>query len=562
MAIQEIKQQIGEIVRQTLGGGLDLSKLDVSTSNDVRRGDVAVNAAMVYAKELGKSPRELAEQIAASIKSGLGGAVAKVDVAGPGFVNITLSDDEVVRQLLAAVKLKPSTYADQTIVAEYSDPNPFKVLHVGHIYTTVVGDAIAKLLEVAGAKVYRVNFGGDVGLHVGKTLWSILKEFGGEYPEKLAGTPSAHAEWLAQNYIKGNGAYDDDPSAKKSIIELNKRIYEIHSANDHESALAQIYWTCRTWSYEAFDAFYKRLGTKMDKYYPESETADVGLAAVREQIGTVFEKSDGAIVFKGEPYGLHTRVFINRLGLPTYETKDVGLILKKFEDYHFDRSVVITANEQQEYMAVVLMAIRQFLPHLADATTYIPHGMVKLAGGVKMSSRKGNIIRATEVLDITAQAITDTGRQADDAVVLGAIRFALLKSRIGGDITYDPAESISLEGKSGPYMQYAHARARSILAKASARSNDGVIKLDTAERVLARKIAEYPDVLGVAVAEFMPHHICGYLYELAQTFNRFYEGNRVIGDEREQTRVMVIEAYADVLKDGLDILGIVAPDRL
>jgi arginyl-tRNA synthetase len=248
--------------------------------------------------------------------------------------------------------------------------------------------------------------------------------------------------------------------------------------------------------------------------------------------------------------------------LPTYEAKDVGLILKKYEDYHFDRSVVITANEQQEYMAVVLMALKQFLPDLANATTYIPHGMVKLAGGVKMSSRIGNIIRATEVLDITADAIAETGRKADDLVVLGAIRFAFLKSRIGGDLTYDPAESISLEGKSGPYLQYAHARARSILAKAVTRTSPPITNLDTAERSLMRKISEYPDILELSVAELMPHHVCTYLYELAQTFNRFYEGSRVVGDAREQIRLQLVEMYADVLRDGLEILGILAPDRL
>ncbi len=128
---------------------------------------------------------------------------------------------------------------------------------------------------------------------------------------------------------------------------MNKRVYQLKASDDHASPFAHIYWTCRTWSYEAFDAFYARLGTHLEKYYPESEIAELGLQTVREHIGPVFEESEGAIVFKGEKYGLHTRVFINSQGLPTYEAKEVGLILQKYEDYHFDRSIVITATNSK-----------------------------------------------------------------------------------------------------------------------------------------------------------------------------------------------------------------------
>jgi arginyl-tRNA synthetase len=290
--------------------------------------------------------------------------------------------------------------------------------------------------------------------------------------------------------------------------------------------------------------------------------ADLGLKTVRDHIGKVFEESDGAVVFKGEPYGLHTRVFINQQGLPTYEAKDVGLIAKKYEDYHFDRSVILTDYEQQEYMAVVLKAIEQFWPELARATTYIPHSKLKLLGGIKMSSRKGNIVRAIEVLNMTAEALRAVGRTPDDVVVLGAVKYAFLKHRIGGDdIIYDPEESISLDGNSGPYLQYAHARARSILKKAGANPAE-IETLEVGERSLARKISEYPEAAEKAVAELMPHHICTYLYELAQAFNRFYEHNRVIGNERQDVRVQLVTSYADTLKAGLKLLGITAPDTM
>lgn len=530
---------------------------------DEQFGDYATNIALQLAGQLNKNPREIAEQLAEQLRVKLAEYIAEVSVAGPGFLNIQIKE-RLLWELMQAEPAK--VLADKVVIAEYSDPNPFKVLHAGHVYTTVVGDAIAQLLEVGGAEVHRVNYGGDVGRHVGITMWAILQALGGEHPEKLGEIPeSGRSAWMSARYVEGTQAFENNEQAKAEITALNKRVYQLHSDNDHDSPFAHIYWTTRTWSYEAFDSFYARLGTKIEKYYPESEVSTLGLQQVREHTGSVFEESEGAIIFRGEPYGLHTRVFINREGLPTYEAKEVGLMIRKHEDYHFDKSVVVTANEQQEYMAVVLKAMEQFLPELVQATQYVPHGMVKLAGGVKMSSRKGNIIPANEVLDVTAAANKAIHGKDDEGAVLAAVKYAFLKTRIGGDVIYDPAESVSLEGNSGPYLQYAHARARSILTKAgSGKQEAGIMeqKLEAGERSLVRKIGEYVEVVDKAVAELMPHHICTYLYELAQIFNSFYEHNRVIGDPRQDLRLLLVSTYADTLKKGLGLLGITAPERM
>jgi arginyl-tRNA synthetase len=468
--------------------------------------------------------------------------------------------------LLASWSLAlPQTYRHQSVVVEYSDPNPFKVLHAGHLYTSIMGDAIAHLIEGAGANVHRVNFGGDVGLHVGKTMWAIIKELDGVEPEKLAGVDKdSRADWLAARYVEGTAAYEEDEAAKSEITDLNKRVYELHSEDDHESPFAQLYWTCREWSYDYFNAFYARIGSHFEKYYPESQTAERGLKEVKAQIGEVFAESDGAVVFAGEAFGLHTRVFINRAGLPTYETKDVGLIFSKYDDYKFDKSVVITGNEQEQYMAVVLKAIEQFAPELALATTHLTHGIVKLAGGVKMSSRKGNFLRAVDVLDYAHKANAElNGAGSDEAVSLGAVKYAFLKQRMGGDIIYDPNESVSIHGNSGPYLQYAHARACSIKAKSQLTAIDPTeATFDESERALAVKLSEYVEVTTRAVEDLMPHHICTYLYELAQAFNRFYESSRIIDDPRETTRLLLVDRYQQTLAHGLGLLGITAPDHL
>ncbi|MGH7234111.1 MAG: arginine--tRNA ligase, partial [Candidatus Saccharimonadales bacterium] len=508
-----------------------------------------------------KKPQELAQLIAESLKSRLKSELSEVTIAGPGFINIKLSDSAV----LSEIKRKPDQpLVDQSVVVEFSDPNPFKILHAGHLYTSIVGDAIANLLANGGAKVHRVNYGGDVGLHVAKSLFAMLAYLGGENPGKLDEIdPSKRSEWMSEMYVAGNKTYEEDESKKGEITELNRRIYEIHSSNDHDSALAQVYWTTRGWSYDQFDNFYSNLNIHFEKFYPESEVAPIGLNIVSEQLEKgVFKLSDGAVIFDGEQYGLHTRVFINSQGLPTYECKEIGLAELKRRDYNFDRSIIITGSEQQQYMAVVLKALEQFAPDLSNKTLHLTHGMVRLAGGKKMSSRSGNILTADEVLSVAKEAASKVSSDNNEQVVLAAVKYSFLKQRIGGDVVYEPEESVNVLGNSGPYLQYAHARARSILAKAKNTNPKSDSDLETGERQLALKLSRYASQINTALSELSPHLLCNYLYDLAQEFNRFYEANRVLGDEREAIRLYLTKVYAERLKEGLNLLGIVAPEHL
>jgi len=552
---------ISKIIQQLYG-----IEVEVKLSRpDPEHGDFATNVALQIAKQLGKNPRDVAADISQKVAET--GIFSNVSIAGPGFINLRVHLDilrgELGKMVAKADYGRPTLYDGKTIVTEYSDPNPFKVLHAGHLYTSIVGDAMSNLIEFAGGMVHRVNFGGDVGLHVAKTMWAILQDFGGEHPEKLAAIDeSQHSEWMAARYVEGTRAYEDDEAAKAEITALNKQIYAFHSEDDHESALAQIYWTCREWSYDYFNAFYKRIGTSFEKYYPESETAPIGLAIVLEQKAAgVYKESQGATIFEGEPYGLHTRVFINKEGLPTYEAKDVGLSIKKWDDYHFDESVIITGNDITEYMKVVLKSIEQFKPELAERTRHITHGNVKLAGGVKMSSRLGNFLRAVDVLEIAADENEKAQGNRDESAVLGAIKYAFLKNRVGPDIIFDPHESVALQGNSGPYLQYAHARAMSIIDKLTS-TDDARLEFDASERKLLIKMTEYPEVLDDATHQLAPHLVATYLYEVAQEFNRFYEQSRIIGDEREAVRGQLARAYAGILKSGLSLLGIQAPDHM
>lgn len=573
---QDIEQALQAVVAALPGAeGMPIEL----TRPDEQFGDYATNIALQLAGRMHKNPREVAEDLAVKIRETLHDKAADVSVAGPGFLNIRLSDTT----LTAAMDMQPAkTLEGKMYVMDYSDPNPLKPLHAGHLYTTIIGDAISRLLERGGAHVIRTNYGGDVGLHVARSMWGILKTLGGEYPEKLVDIPeSERPAWLGTRYVEGTTASEDDnpQGAKAEVIALNKRVYQVQQDNDHESPFAQIYWTVRQWSYDYFQELYRQLQVKpFDRFIPESEVASLGMQVVKEHTRNAPENKTGqdvfvyasagdetsqTIIFHGEDYGLHTRVFINRDGLPTYEAKDVGLSLTKWHDYHFDESIIITANEQEQYMAVVIAAIKLFEPTPAERTRHITHGMVKLQGGQKMSSRRGNIISAMDILDAARAAGQASGTHPSEETILAAVKYAFAKNRIGGDIIYDPQESITLEGNSGPYLQYAHARARSILARAGAGDLATRIEsLQPGERSLVRKIAEYSEVVERATAELLPHYITTYLYELAQVFNSFYEHNRVIGDEREDVRLRLVARYADVLREGLGLLGITAPDHM
>lgn len=553
----DLRELTGVVISELYG----LEIVPIFTRPDPQHGDYTTNVAMQLAGRLQKAPRQIAEEIIEVLKTrGNFG----LEIAGPGFINIRLSDAEIFAAAMQSTVLtKP--LEGKTVVAEYSDPNAFKVLHGGHLYTSLVGDAIANIAEAAGGTVKRVNFGGDVGLHVAKTMWGIIKEIGGEYPEKLHDIPDEQKlSWISEHYVKGNNAYEDDEQAKIEIIEYNKRVYAIHTQNDQESPFAQIYWLGRAWSYDGFNALYERLGMHaFDKYYPESSVFDIGLQTVKEHVGPVYEESNGAIVFKGEPYGLFTQVFINSEGLPTYAGKDVGLIKAKQKDYNFDLSFMITDVSQKDHIGVVLKSIEQFEPELARKTVHYTHGRIKLAGGQKMSSRKGNILRADEVIDASFEVAKQSNVTNDPDVVLGAIRYSFLRTRIGGDIIYDPKESVSMDGNSGPYLQYALVRARSILRKTQeVIATSEVANLDGPERSLARQISLYPEAFASALADYSPHHICGYLFELAATFNRFYEQSRVVDHERSAQRVALVIAYEKTLAHGLAVLGMPTPEHM
>ncbi len=543
--MEEFKTQLKEVIKKLYNIDFDP---DFTSSPENIDADYSTNAPLKLAKELHKAPMQIAEELNAELGA---------NVSAPGFLNFTLSDtflNKAINNLSDnfANTISSNEFNGKTVICEFSDPNPFKVLHVGHLYTSIVGDSISRLFEYAGAKVIRANFGGDVGLHVAKTMYVL----GQKNIDELK------IDDIAKCYVEGTATYDEDESAHAEITKLNKEIYKINSENLHDSDLAKLYWRGRELSYDYFKDFYAKIGVKFDKFYPESTVAALGLQKVQEQLEKgVYELSDGAVIFRGDKFGLHTRVFINQEGVPTYEAKDVGLIFTKWGDYHFDKSVVITGNEQLDYMKVVLKSIEQYAPELVEKTSHLTHGLVKLPGNVKMSSRKGNFLKAIDVLNLVDEALESEYHSKDSKVSLAATKYAFLKYKMGGDIIFDPQESVKMTGNSGPYLLYSAVRAKKILQKGS-ESNLYEYALAPEEKDLIKKCLEYEGILAESVAEMAPHKVANYLYELAQAFSRFYENCPVVGSPEEGNRLKLVKVYLDTMSHGLNILGIEIPEEM
>ncbi len=541
-----IKEEIKKSIRQAVGQEIEVS---VEVPENPGHGDYSSNIAMILAKKSGKNPREMAELIKSKIKNDL---FKKIEVAGAGFINFFVADKFFINTLKKIDKNfgKGKELKNKKMIVDYTDPNPFKEFHIGHLMSNAIGESLCRIFEFQGAKVKRVCYQGDVGIHVAKAVWAKLQD--------------KNQSW-GEAYAFGAKAYDENEKSKKEIVELNKKIYE-----RSDKSINKLYDQGKKESLKDFDKIYKKLGTKFDYFIFESQTGEIGKKIVEKGLKAgVFEKGDnGAIIFKGEKCGLHTRVFINSEGLPTYEAKDLGLAEMKYKKYAYDKSVIVTGNEVNDYFKVVLCAMDKINPELAKKTKHIGHGMLRLPEG-KMSSRTGKVITGEflmeKVEDMVKEKVRDRElsdkekKEIAEKVAVGAIRYSILKQSIGSDIIYDFDKSISFEGDSGPYLQYSYTRAESVLRKAKQeRIKPNLKKVPNEIGQLEKSMSYFPEIVFEAQKNLEPHILVSYLTELAGIFNAYYAKNKIVDktDEFSAYKVALTKAFSIVMKNGLQMLGI------
>lgn len=554
-SLNKIKNSLKEISND--------ANFSLEMTDNFSHGDYATNIAFVLAKQKGVSPKDLAYEIVKDLESKLSDTVSKIEVASPGFINFFLKDEVRTQEALSYKdkNLRINILENKNVICEYTDPNPFKLFHIGHLVPNAIGESLSRIYEAVGANVTRVNYQGDVGMHVATTIWGI-KNIGEGLPGDEVSLNEKVA-FLGRAYAYGTKELADKPEIKNEIIETNKSIF---AKQENE-----IYDLGRKWSLDYFETIYKKLGTKFDYYIFESEVAEAGKELVLKNVPNIFEESDGAIVYKGEKVGLHTRVFINKEGLPTYEAKELGNASKK-EDLvpKNDISIVVTANEINEYFKVIKSALSEIDKTLSDKLKHISHGMLRLPEG-KMSSRTGNVIPAEELIDEVKEKLKDKfekGRiEGEDKeklindVAVAAIKFSILKISPGKDIVFDFDKSISFDGDSGPYLQYTHARLTQLILKCEniEKLNDQVNK----EIELERLINNYKEVLEKSYKENAPQHIVIYLLNLTREFNAFYGRVRIIDDNKANVYYIdLCKTTKNILSFMLNTLGIVAVEEM
>lgn len=496
--------------------------------------------------------------------------IERVEVIGR-FLNLYLSKKFFVDSLADILENQDhfghnKNLDGKKIIIEYTNPNPFKELHIGHLMSNTIGESLSRIIGAGGAVITRANYQGDVGLQVAKAIWGMLK-----LKEIPAENQSLHKKitFIGLAYVEGSRAYESDDVLKKEIDRLNIDIYEKTNFEAN-----RLYDWGRKVSLDHFEEMYKKLGTRFDLYFFESETAPLGLLAVEALLAKgVLEKSDGAIIFKGEQYGLHTRVFVNSQGLPTYEAKELGLTKMKFDRQDFDQSIVLTANEQNDYFLVVLKVL-EFVDHrAANRTMHISNGMLRFAHE-KMSSRKGNVIAAETLINdierLVKEKIKDRelSKEEKDAIVeqvaVGAIKYSILKQSPGKDIIFDFNKSLSFEGDSGPYVQYTHARICSMLRKAEREGMTESLENPEDQGELEHLIVRFPEIVERAQKEFAPQLITTYITNLASVFNHYYAENVIVDSAKKESayRIALARSVKIILKNGLTLLGIKAPDKM
>ncbi len=529
-------------------------------------GDYTTNVAFLLAKKVKKSPKEFFQII---FKNFSNKQIKKIDFVN-GFINFWLKEKVLVDKL---IKVKNNQFTPnflffgpkKKIVIEYAQPNTHKLFHIGHLRNIIYGESLARIFEFLGNNVVRTNYQGDVGLHIAKTLYAILNNLPLFDKIKKNASLNEKIAFTGQMYTQGNRDYEDEEK-KKEIIKINQMIYE------KKNKILPLWEETRKWSLDYFEKIYRRVDTRFDRLYFESEMAERGLELCYQALkNKILKKSQGAIVFDGQPYQLHTRVFVNSLGYPTYEGKELALAEKEFSDFgKIDRCFHLTTPEQKSFFEVTSKVEELLNNKMADKQVHLTYEWVNLKTG-RMSSREGNIVEANWLIDKIKEKISlsyKTDKETAENIAIASIKYSFLKNSPHSPIDFDIDESINLEGNSGPYLLYSYVRCQSIIKKINQEKilqNFSInwSKLKQEEINLMRHLFLFEEIVYQSGEKFAPNLITEYLYQLAKKFNLFYQKHQVIKAETNQgLRILITETTAKIIKKGLFLLGIKVVEKM
>jgi len=539
-----------------------------------------------------KSPEQTGTEIGEYLKSEV------KEIAGfnviKGFLNISIADSYWLGQLyneILPADLSASKPNGKKVMVEYSSPNTNKPLHLGHVRNNLLGFSVAQILEAAGCEVIKANLVNDRGIHICKSMlaWQLFGN--GETPEST-GEKGDHLvgkyyvifdkEYKKEiDLLKLEGQTEEEAKRNAPLIKQAQEMLQKWEAGDEE--VINLWKTMNTWVYDGFGKTYHALGVAFDKFYYESDTYLLGKDIVEEGLakGVFFEKEDGSVWIDLTADGLDQKLVRRSDGTSVYMTQDLGTAQLKYNDFHMDESIYVVGNEQDYHFKVLFLILQKLGKSWAKGLYHLSYGMVDLPSG-KMKSREGTVVDADDLItemEATAKEQTEQLGKVDDfsetekqelyhTIGMGALKYFLLKVDPKKRLLFDPNESVDFQGHTGPFIQYTHARIKSVLSRADvdfSENTTSVNELAPVERDLIVILSQYPAVVNDAAANFSPAVVANYVYELAKAYNKFYHEKSILQAEDKELkkfRLQLSAASAKIISKGMNLLGIDVPERM
>jgi arginyl-tRNA synthetase len=588
--VLEIKVKVAAVLKELYGFETTDTELTINSTKPEFEGDYTL-VLFSFVKQLKKSPEQLGNEIGEALVKASPELFTGFNVI-KGFLNLTVADNYWINFLQSNYQQPRFGFKSpngQKVMVEYSSPNTNKPLHLGHLRNNFLGWSVAQILKESGYEIIKSCIVNDRGIHICKSMIAWQKFANGATPEST-GTKGDH--FVGEYYVKFNDAYKaevdklvsegmDKAAAEKEAPIMKETQQMLQEWEAGKPAIIELWKKMNSWVYAGFDVTYKRIGSDFHKMYYESDTYLLGKQFVEEglQKGVFYKKEDGSVWIDLTADGLDEKLVLRKDGTSVYITQDIGLAQQKYDEFKYDQSLYVIADEQNYHMKVLKLILQKLGKPYAEGVYHLSYGMVELPSG-RMKSREGTVVDADdmveEMVNVARQKTEELGKVKDfteaelkelyDTIALGALKFFLLRVDPKKKMIFNPEESIDFHGFTGPFVQYTHARIKSVLRKAEAGSvkeaSGSLLKL---EKDLIVLLEQYPIILEQAVAEHNPSVIAIYVFNLAKMFNTFYTEHSVMNaesEEKKQLRLQVSEMTANVIASGMSLLGIRVPERM
>ncbi|TMI84733.1 MAG: arginine--tRNA ligase [Bacteroidetes bacterium] len=589
--VKQIKPLVTKALKELYNFDVDEDDLTINITKPEFEGDYTL-VLFSFVKTLKKSPEVIGKELGDLLTAQHATIFHSYNVI-KGFLNLTITNDYWINFLqtnFLAVHFGKKEPNGITVVVEYSSPNTNKPLHLGHLRNIFLGWSATEILKANGYEVFKTCVANDRGIHICKSMLGYQK-FGDSATPKSTNVKGDH--FVGDYYVQFEQVYKEqvkdlvssgvnEEEAKKEAPMMKEAQKMLHDWEQGEPEVLTLWKKMNEWVYQGFDETYKRIGNEFDKVYYESDTYIIGKRFVEEglQKGVFFKKQDGSVCIDLTADGLDEKLVLRKDGTSLYITQDLGLADEKYKDFQYNESFYVIADEQNYHMNVLKLILQKLKKPYADGIYHLSYGLVELPTG-RMKTREGNVVDADDIMDemvsVAAKHTEELGKVKDfseaelkelyDIIGLGALRFFLLRVDPKKKMIFNPEESIDFHGFTGPFVQYTHARIKSILRKGKA---DPTYKLGSNELLPGEKelivlLEQYPVMLEQAAEEHNPSVLAIYAFTVAKTYNTFYAEHSVMNAEsadKKQLRLQLSEMTANVISSAMHLLGINVPERM